>query len=249
MNRRIVRAFFAAATAGAIVALLAVMGASSAGAADKPIHHSIPVVYSQSTAGYFTSGMRFRFVAATLKVPAPQAVEGNNGPAALSLFSSKHAATLLVKAGGGAGSIVYDNGFGSGPVSLTPHVGNILQVSIYRDRATGRDEFVVTNTSTGRTRTVSVATPAWVVYRHASITGSVDNTKTVAPVAAIRLWAFKAVRMTSYNGMRGTVFGPWITSRFIDTTDGTASGNVVLYASNPWHNSQNFGIWMPEFPH
>src|SRR5450759_4986604 len=125
MNRRIVRAFLAAATAGAAVASLAVMGASAAGAGEKPMHQPMPLVYTQSAAGYFTSGTRFRFVAATLKVPAPQAVEGNNGPAALSLFSSKHAATLLVKAGGGAGSIVYDNGLDSGTVSLAPHVGNI----------------------------------------------------------------------------------------------------------------------------
>jgi hypothetical protein len=249
MNRRIVRAFLAAATAGAAVASLAVMGASAAGAGEKPMHQPMPLVYTQSAAGYFTSGTRFRFVAATLKVPAPQAVEGSNGPAALSLFSSKHAATLLVKAGGGAGSIVYDNGLDSGTVSLAPHVGNILQVSIYRDRLAGRDEFAVTNISTGRTRTVSVIAPQTIVYRHASVTGIVDNTKTVAPVTAIRLWAFKAVRMTSYNGRHGTVFGPWITSRFIDTTDGTASGNVVLYASDPWHQGQNFGIWMPEFPH
>jgi hypothetical protein len=246
MNRFIARAFGAVVTAGAAATALSM----PAGAAAQPAHRSIPVVYNQSMAGYVTSGMRFRFAAATLKVPGPQAIKGNNGPAGVSLSGTTHTAALQIQTGGGAGSITYDNGFGHGTVPLAPRVGNILRLSVYRDRTAGRDVFAVTNTSTGRTWAASVATPAGIVYQHASATASVDNGQTVAPPDAVRLWSFRSVRVTSYSGIRGTVIGPWPTTELIDTVDGTSSGQTVLISRPPWGTSdQNFTIWMPEYPH
>jgi hypothetical protein len=246
MNRFIAAAFGAVVTAGAAAAALSV----PASAAAQPARRSMPVVYDQSSAGYVSSGWRFRFVAATLKVPGLQAKQGNNGPAGVSLSDGTHTAALAIQTGGGAGSITYDNGSGPGTVPLAPAVGNILRVSVYHDPAAGRDVFAVANTSTGRSWTAPVATPAGVVYRNASATASVDNSVAGAPPDAVRLWSFRSVRVTSYSGIRGTVTGPWLTTELIDSEDGTSSSQWVLFPRPPWGSSdQNFTIWMPEFPH
>ena len=246
MNRFIARTFGAVVTAGAAATALCL----PADAAAQPAHRSMPVAYDQSSAGYVSSGWRFRFVAATLKVPALQAITGDNGPAGVSLSDSTHTAMLLIQTGGGAGSLTYDNGFGHGTVPLAPRVGNILRLSVYHDQAGDRDVFTVTNTSTGRTWTTPVTTPAGTVYRQASATASLDNSEAGAPLNAVRLWSFRSVRVTSYSGIRGTVTGPWLTTEIIDSEDGTSSSQWVLFPRPPWGSSdQNFTIWMPEFPH
>jgi hypothetical protein len=110
--------------------------------------------------------------------------------------------------------------------------------------------FAVSNTSTGRAWTAPVATTAGTVYRTASATASVDNSVAGAPPDAVRLWSFRSVRVTSYSGIRGTVTGPWLTTELIDSLDGTASSQWVLFPRPPWGDSgQNFTIWMPEYPH
>jgi hypothetical protein len=248
MRKFMTRGLAAVVAASTVAAGVAMMGSGSAGAASQS-RRIIPLVYTKSSAGYFTSGMRFRFVATKVKIPARQKIKTNNGPVWLSLYGGGHSAKLFIRSGGGAGSISYDNGFGHGTVRLSPHVGNILRLSVYRDRATSRDQFVATNTSTGRTRTVWVATPPTVVYQHASIRARVDDSKTIAPPDSIRLWSVKAVHITSYSGVRGSIIGQWSTSELIDTVDGTSGSNVVLFATNPSHHSQNFGIWLSEFPH
>ena len=246
MNRFIARTLGAAVTAGAAATAVSM----PASAAAQPAHRSMPVAYDQSSAGYVSSGWRFRFIAATLKVPARQAITGDNGPAELSLSDGTHTAALLLQTGGGAGSITYDNGFGRGTVPLAPQAGHILRLSIYRDQAADRDVFAVSNTSTGRTWTAPVATPAGTVYRQASATASLDNATAGAPLNAVRLWSFKSVRVTSYSGIRGTVTGPWLTTELIDTLDGTSHGQWVLFPRPPWGTSdQNFTVWMPESPH
>jgi hypothetical protein len=246
MNRFIARSFAAVVTAGAAATALS----TPVGAAARPAHRSVPVAYDQSAAGYVSSGWRFRFVAATLKVPALQDIKGDNGPAGVSLSDGTHTAALLVQTGGGAGSITYDNGFGHGTVPLAPRAGNILRVSVYRDPAGDRDVFEVTNTSTGRTWSAPVATPAGIVYRQASETASLDNATAGAPLDTVRLWSFRSVRVTSYSGIRGTVTGPWLTSELIDTLDGTSHGQSELFPRPPWGNSdQNFTVWRPESPH
>ena len=246
MNRFIACTFGAVITAGAAATAVNM----PASAAAQPAHRSMPVAYDQSSAGYVSSGWRFRFVAATLKVPALQAIAGDNGPAELSLSDGTHPAVLQLQTGGGAGSITYDNGLGHGTVPLAPRVGNILRLSIYRDQAAGRDVFAVSNTSTGRTWTAPVTAPAGIVYRQASATASLDNATAGAPLNAVRLWSFKSVRVTSYSGIRGTVTGPWLTTELIDTLDGTSHGQWVLFPRPPWGNSdQNFTVWKPESPH
>ena len=246
MNRFIACTFGAVITAGAAATAVNM----PASAAAQPAHRSMPVAYDQSSAGYVSSGWRFRFVAATLKVPALQGIEGDNGPAELSLSDGTHPAVLQLQTGGGAGSITYDNGLGHGTVPLAPRVGNILRLSIYRDQSAGRDVFAVSNTSTGRTWTAPVTAPAGIVYRQASATASLNNATAGAPLNAVRLWSFKSVRVTSYNGIRGTVTGPWLTTELIDTLDGTSHGQWVLFPRPPWGNSdQNFTVWKPESPH
>jgi hypothetical protein len=55
---------------------------------------------------------------------------------------------------------------------------------------------------------------------------------------------FRNADETSYNGTHGTLYGPWPTVKFIDTTTGTVAGNVVMYPSSPSNSGHNFGIWL-----
>jgi hypothetical protein len=40
------------------------------------------------------------------------------------------------------------------------------------------------------------------------------------------------------------VLGPWTTQMLVDTTTGTAQGQVVMSPSNLWNAGQNFGVWL-----
>ena len=41
----------------------------------------------------------------------------------------------------------------------------------------------------------------------------ISNAAVTAPPASIRLWQFTGIRVTTYNGTRGDILGPWATSR------------------------------------
>lgn len=99
----------------------------------------------------------------------------------------------------------------TGVLGLSPHVGNVLKISVFRDRAACRDTFSATNTSTHRVRTVTVRTPCTVVYRHAELGATMtDISGTWKPPAQnVRLWKLQNTAITSYNGTRGTICGPW----------------------------------------
>lgn len=251
MNRRLARAFFAATTAGAAaLAALGMAGASSASVKDQPAWPRVPVQYTSSTAGYVTGGAyRFRFVSAELRVPARQTEEGNNTGAVIKLTTgTTFLASVMVMPGGGPGSVTYADSYGTGTLSLSPQAGQTLRVSIYRDRQASRDVYTVTNLWTGRTRIVAVHTPARVVFRHAEISSTIANQNVSTPPQDTRLWAFRSVKVTSYSGVHGSMFGPWVTTRLIDTKDGTATGTVVMYPTNLHHAGQNFGIWLKGEP-
>jgi hypothetical protein len=76
MNWFIARTFGAVVTAGTAATALSM----PASAAAQPAHRAMPVVYNQSSAGYVSSGWRFRFVAATLKVPGAASQEREQRP-------------------------------------------------------------------------------------------------------------------------------------------------------------------------
>ena len=75
-----------------------------------------------------------------------------------------------------------------GHLQLSPSVVDMLRISIFRNTAACRDEFTATNT-----KTVTVATPCQVIYRHAQ-PGAIltDISGTWSPPAAnVRLWPLR----------------------------------------------------------
>jgi hypothetical protein len=105
-------------------------------------------------------------------------------------------------------------------------------VRVYHNVAAGRDEVVATNTATGRSQKITGSTPGY-TYRHATLGVYIPNEGVTAPPANVRLWVFRNADETSYNGTHGTLYGPWPTVKFIDTTTGTVGGTVIMYPSSP----------------
>jgi hypothetical protein len=204
-----------------------------------------PASYTRGSAGYVTGGRwRFRYAGTALKIPACQTDPGDNAGASVSLSAGpRYLASIAVVCGGGADSIGYlDRHFGTGAFHLSPAVGDVVKIGIYRKA--GHDYFAVTDLTSGSSQTVTVATPPAVVYRQAALLASIDTSKVRAPARDVRLWTFRDGTVTSYGGQRGAVFGPWITREVVSTTDGTASGSVVMSAGYPFGSGHCFTIWL-----
>ena len=127
-----------------------------------------------------------------------------------------------------------------GHVQLSPSVGDVLRISIFRRVAACRDEFTATNTGTNNTKMVTVATPCQVVYRHAQPGATLtDISGTWSPPAAnVRLWEFRNVAITSYNGTRGTICGPWPAEKHLAAPVIT----VRMIPSAPSNSCRNFSV-------
>jgi hypothetical protein len=195
-----------------------------------------------------TGGRYFRFISTTVKVPYLQYESGNNGSAEVVLGSRVGPpATLRLAAGGGTGSVSYTwssgTQFHTGHLyEVTPVPGDLLRLSVYYDQR-GHDFFTATEITEGVSQTARVDVVP-VVYTAAEAAGVVNNATVVAPKADTRLWAFSGTRVTTYSGVRGTLFGPWTTHQVIDTTTGTRAGAVVISSPVLWNNGQNFGVWL-----
>jgi hypothetical protein len=70
-------------------------------------------------------------------------------------------------------------------------------------------------------------------------------------VADTQIWQFTGSVVTTYRGVRGTILGPWATSRWVDTIDGTRAGAVVADASvlpndqqEPFIAGRDFTVWL-----
>ena len=211
---------------------------------------ALPLEYTQAFAGYEDSGGPFRFLSASMTVPARQAPSGNSGAAFVSLGHNGGAtprpyADVEVLAGGGAGSISYRTNTAAGTFALSPKVGDRLSVSIYYDR-NGHDLLTATDSTQASTQSVRTEAPytATMPFNSAEVLALISNGAVAAPPADSRLWAFTGSHVTTYGGDHGTILGPWASSEFIDTTDGTAAGHVVMSASVLWNSGQNFGVWL-----
>jgi hypothetical protein len=207
----------------------------------------ITTSYDQGFAGYVTGGSwRFRYVAASLPMARCQTPAGNNGLVRITLSSDVPAQVSHIDllCGGGPSSIRYAIvTHAPGQFQLSPSVGDVIRVSVYHNVAAGRDEVVATNTATGRSQKITGSTPGY-TYRHATLGVYIPNEGVTTPPANVRLWAFRNADETSYNGTHGTLYGPWPTVKFIDTTTGTVGGTVVMYPSSPSNSGHNFGIWL-----
>lgn len=211
---------------------------------------ALPRVYTQGLAGYENSNGPFRFVSATLTVPAAQAPAANGGSALITLGHNggptpRPHAGITVTAGGGPGSVRYATSATSGAFAVSPQPGDRLTLSIYYDKQ-GHYFLTVVDQARGDTHTVRVNAPyaAQMPLNTAEVLGSVDSAAVTPPTADIRLWQFTATRVTTYSGGRGSIIGPWATRQFLHTVDGTVSGIPVMSASLLGRGGQNFDIWL-----
>jgi len=131
---------------------------------------------------------------------------------------------------------------------VNPAPGDQVTVSIFYDQK-GHYSFTATDTTQGTTQTVTMAAPyaGSMPLNSAQVLAMFNNSTVIPPPADAQIWQFTGSKVTTYRGDHGTILGPWATSRWIDTTDGTHAGAVVADASvlsklsNP---RQDFGVWL-----
>ena len=243
MQRHMLRTMVAAvATAGAALLTVGTTGATAAGAAT---HY--PVIYTSSQAGYTVSGRWFRYVSTTVKVPPAGSVFNY---ALVALGGSNVAGVNLgIKPGGGANSIGWavgsqPFGMGGGTLSnVSPKVGDTVLIDLYYNKATGGVTATATDTTSNQTQSVTIAEGKTALFTSAEVAGYIHNPSS-PPAADTRLWQFTDSHVTTYTGTRGTMTGSWTTSQVIDTTNGHATGHVVMSPSFLFNNGGDFGAWL-----
>jgi hypothetical protein len=214
---------------------------------------AVPLTYTSGFAGYSDSIGPFRFISTTMTVPPARTPPGNGGTALVSLGHNGGAtprpyADITVVPGGGVDSISYASNNARGAFTLNPAPGDQVTVSIFYDQK-GHYSFTATDTTRGTTQTVTMAAPyaGSMPLNSAQVLAMFNNSTVIPPPADAQIWQFTGSKVTTYRGDHGTILGPWATSRWIDTTDGTHAGAVVADASvlskisNP---RQDFGVWL-----
>jgi hypothetical protein len=201
-----------------------------------------PAIVTTSQAGYVAVGQHFRFVTTTVQVP-PKTGYVHYAEVVLG-GHSVIPATLGVRAGGGAGSVQWNvvgplGSMGGGAMKLAPQVGDWLTLSIYLNQK-GRDFFTVSDLTQKVSRTLNLPAPAHVVYTAAEV-ACLLPTAPSPPKADTRLWGFTKTGVTTYNGARGSIYGPWTTRQIIDVATG---GRVVMSPWFLWNDGHNFGAWL-----
>jgi hypothetical protein len=246
MYRRIMRAIFAAAAAGATITAFGLTAAGTAGAA------AGPVVFNRHFAGYHTAlheNWRFRYVATTLPVKACRIAPSKNPSAQVELYGGTNwSALIAVLCNGGAGSVGFFDQktattHSQGAFRLSPRVGDRLRVSIKRNVPAHQDSLTATNLRTGRSQTVLVTTSTAVVYHHAFVGTAVGHNADVMPLPATNqlLWSFGNTRVVTYAGTLGTLTGPWATVQEIDRT---AGGVTVMFPGNLSSSGTRFSTFL-----
>lgn len=246
MQRHIVRTLLAAAAATG-AALVTVGFAPAAGAATPSTHTSgYPITYTTSQAGYTTSGRWFRFVGTTVKVPPTASVSHYamiqlGGPDAGPVY-------LGIKPGGGANTIgwsvgVRPFGMGGGTFSIAPNVGDMVRISLYYNQAKGGIEATAADLTTKQTQMIPIAEGVGALFTGAKVACVLDN-PVGPPASNYRLWQFLDTSITTYTSVHGTLLGKWSTGELVDTTNGHASGEVVMSPSFLFNNGAAFGAWL-----
>jgi hypothetical protein len=245
MHRK--KASLVIAAAGLTLASAGLPGALPAAASPPAADPAATTVIDTNFAGYLTGGnWRFRYVTADVPMAACRPVANQNAMAGIALKSNifSEIAHIDLRCGGGHGSVT----FGTTPKAeghfpLSPSLGDVLRVSIFRDVAACRDEFTATNTRTHNTTRVTVRTPCQLVYRHAqpgATLTSISGTWS-PPAANVRLWSFRNVAITSYNGTHGTICGPWATEKHLAAPVIT----VRMVPSAPSDSCRVFSVLLP----
>jgi hypothetical protein len=233
-------------------------GLSNGGADFSVWLRAVPVTRTAGFAGYTDSTGPFRFVSTTMTVPPARTPAGNGGTALVSLAHNGGAtprpyADITVAAGGGAASVRYASNNADGAFTMSPVPGDQLTVSIFYDQS-GHYSVTATDTARGTIQTVTMAAPYAdsMPLNSAQVLAMFSNSTMTPPSADTQIWQFTGSKVTTYRGDHGTILGPWATSRWIDTTDGTHAGAVVADSSilstarqEPSNAAgQAFGVWL-----
>jgi hypothetical protein len=245
----------AAATAGVTATMLGLSATGAAQAAATAPRALGAPVFATDHAGYLAGhgqGWRFRWVTATFTVPSCASLATAHGwtgnSAEIGANSTLWLAEISAGCDSGTGAAVdfvtVDNGHVNLPVVLpmTPSAGDSVTVSIYYSKVTGLVRFTLTDNSTGDTDIRTHLVGGTASYLGAEV-GSQFGGMVAAPPADIRTGAFANCALTTYNGTRGTMLGPWSTSQVIATTTGTAGGAVIANAPVLFNLGRNFGVW------
>ena len=102
----------------------------------------ITTSYAAGFAGYVTGGSwRFRYVAASVPMAKCQTPPGDDGRVRIALSSNvaTQVAYIDLRCGGGPGSVTFASVGHAGQFNLSPSVGDVMRVSVYRNRAASRD--------------------------------------------------------------------------------------------------------------
>ena len=215
----------AVACAAALVPAAALAATSSPAASTPGGGTAGPPSYNHGWAGYTVGGSSFRYVSTTVTIP-PRTIRGAAAGAAF--VALQHAgptglpeAMMLVSPGGGVGSVTY-LATGGGELAVSPHVGDRVALSIYDDQH-GHDYFTATDITRRTSQTVRVNGGTYDLAR----LGAGPGSSAAPPAADIKLWQFTDSHLTTGSGDRGTILGPWTTSKVSVTSTGTASGTIV----------------------
>lgn len=248
MRRHVLQALSAAAAASAAVFMTAGIspGASAATAAKAAAG---AVVATSSQAGYVTGGGRhFRFIQSTVKVsPARTATQF----AGVILGGRDHLVDtlyLMVKAGGGANSVIcsfkapppftatHNSGIDT-LAKLSPGVGDMLRLSIYYNPGTRYISFTAVDTTKGVSQTRSFP---YAQEYYSAAEAAVFAFGYTAPVATdFRLWSFTNTHVTTYSGVKGSLLGAWATSKIVAVK---SSGAVVMGPSVLFSSGADFNV-------
>lgn len=258
MHRRFSRALLPAVAAAALAATgtTAATGATT-GTAARAQGVGAPI-YSAHFSGYHAhtgTGWRFRWITTTLTIPSCSAVSASHGWAgnAIRLGSDSHKwqAGFLARcdAGGTSAGARLDwellvNGTVVGPtdIGLLPLAGHQVTLSVYYDQPAGTVRFVAGDNTAhdAMVHTVHVGTGA---AFYGAGAGSVFLGTITAPPRDVRTGALSDTELTSYNGHKGSMLGPWTTAAVIATAGGTSTGDVIASASELWNRGANFSVW------
>jgi hypothetical protein len=135
---------------------------------------------------------------------------------------------------------------GGGTLSLAPAVGDFVRIDLYYNRSGGGVAATATDITTNKTQVVNISEGKNAVFNDAEVACVLKNPAS-SPTADFRLWQFTDTTVTTYNGVHGTMTGPWTTSEVVDTTNGGASGQIVMSPSFLFSNNENFGAWIRAF--
>lgn len=215
MRRGMASAILATATGAAVAAAGLASAAPAAASSPAGARPAIRTVIDTVFAGYATTGRwRFRYVTATVPIARCRNEANQNASAHIALRSNlvNEVAHIDLSCNGGHDSVhIGTVRHAEGALGLSPRVGDVLKISIYRNQAACRDTFSATNTRSHRTKTRAFRTPCKVVYRHAELGGILTDVSGTwrPPQDNVRIWDLQNTGITSYNGTRGTICGPW----------------------------------------